>query len=229
MSVDGKTAMQNGESKWITSKYARQDVQKFRAKSSAILSSSTTILNDNSLLNVRYQELDKKTLSIFPKKIFQHPIRVIIDSKNRITPLHKIIYTQGKIWLMRLKSDKKLWPKNTIQVITQEHNKKINILSVLKLLGKSEINNLWIEAGSTLSGFLLNQHLIDELIIYISPKILGHEAKPLCMLYNKCRLFDSLQFHFQDVRQIGPDIRLILSPKKIKHNITQLKKEQFYL
>jgi len=67
--------MRNGDSKWITSKQARQDVQKFRAKSSVILSSSSTILSDNPLLNVRYKELDKKTLSIFPNKIFQHPIR----------------------------------------------------------------------------------------------------------------------------------------------------------
>lgn len=214
MSIDGKIAMQNGESKWITSKYARQDVQKFRAKSSAILSSSATVLTDNSLLNVRYEELDKHTLSIFPKKIFQQPIRVIIDSKNRITPLHNITQTQGKIWLIRLKYDHYLWPKNITQIIMKEDNKKINILSIFKLLGKHEINNLWIEAGSTLSGFLLNENLIDELILYIAPKMLGHEAKPLCMLYNKLKLIDSLKFNFTDICKIGPDIRLILFPEK---------------
>lgn len=216
MSIDGRIAMKNGESKWITSKYARQDVQKFRSKSSAILTSSSTILADNSLLNVRYEEFDKKTQSIFPKKIFQHPIRVIIDSKNRITPLHKIISTEGKIWLMRLKLDQYYWPKNITQVLTKKENKKIHILSVFKLLGKKEINNVWIEAGSSLSGFLLNAHLIDELIIYTAPKILGHEAKPLCLLKNKLTLLDSLQFKFQDVCKIGPDIRLILSPKNNK-------------
>jgi len=213
MSIDGRIAMQSGESKWITSKYARQDVQKFRAKSSVILTSSSTILKDNSLFNVRHNELDKNTLSMFPKKIFQHPIRVIIDSKNRLTPSYKIFNTEGKIWLMRLKSDKRLWPENTKQIITKEYNKKIDILSVLKFLGKSEINNVWIEAGSTLSGFLLNKNLIDELIIYIAPKILGHEAKPLCFIYNKLKLIDSLQFQFQKICKIGPDIRLILHPK----------------
>ncbi|QCI20588.1 bifunctional diaminohydroxyphosphoribosylaminopyrimidine deaminase/5-amino-6-(5-phosphoribosylamino)uracil reductase RibD [Buchnera aphidicola (Brachycaudus cardui)] len=216
MSIDGRIAMKTGESKWITSKYARQDVQKFRAKSSVILSSSSTILTDNSLLNVRYKEFDKHTLSIFPKKIFQHPIRVIIDSQNRITPLHKIIQTQGKIWLIRLKYDQYLWPKHITQILRKEHDKQINMLSLLKLLGKSQINNVWIEAGSSLSGFLLNQNLIDELIIYIAPKMLGHEAKPLCILYNKLKLIDSLEFNFQDICQIGPDIRLILSPKKNK-------------
>ncbi|AEO08798.1 riboflavin reductase [Buchnera aphidicola str. Ak (Acyrthosiphon kondoi)] len=205
--------MKNGASKWITSKYARQDVQKFRAKSSVILSSSSTILNDNPLLNVRLQEFDKKTLSIFPQKIFQHPIRVIIDSKNRVQPSHNIIKTEGKIWLIRLKSDKKMWPGNIAQIIEKEHNKKIDIFSLLKFLGRSEINNVWIEAGSTLSGFLLNAHLIDELIIYMAPKILGHEAKPLCKIYKKLKISDSLQFKFQDICNIGSDIRLILSPK----------------
>lgn len=213
MSIDGRIAMQSGESKWITSKYARQDVQKFRAKSSVILTSSSTILRDNSLLNIRYKEFDKKTLSVFPKKIFQHPIRVIIDSKNRLTPSHKIFNTKGKIWLMRLKLDKRSWPENTTQIIIKEHDKKIDMLSVFKFLGKSEINNVWIEAGSTLSGFLLNKNLIDELIIYMAPKILGHKAKPLCLIYNKLKLIDSLQFKFQEIYQIGSDIRLILNPK----------------
>lgn len=214
MSIDGRIAMKNGESKWITSKYSRQDVQKFRAKSSVILSTSSTILKDNSLLNVRYEDFDKKTLSIFPKKIFQPPIRVIIDSKNRITPSYNIFQTIGKIWLIRLKLDENIWPNNTSQILIQEKNKKINIFSVLKFLGKSEINNVWIEAGSSLSGYLLNKNLIDELIIYISPKILGHEAKPLCILNKKIKISDSLQFTFQKVCQIGPDIRIILYPKK---------------
>jgi len=206
--------MKNGNSKWITSKYARQDVQKFRAKSSVIMSSSSTILSDNPLLNVRYQEFDEKTLSIFPKKIFQHPIRVILDSKNRIKPSHNIIKTKGKVWLIRLKSDKNIWPINTKQIIVKSDNKKIDILSLFKFLGKSEINNVWIEAGSILSGFLLDSYLIDELIIYMAPKILGQEGIPLCTIYKKLKISNALQFKFQDICQIGPDIRLILFPKK---------------
>ncbi|QCI21743.1 bifunctional diaminohydroxyphosphoribosylaminopyrimidine deaminase/5-amino-6-(5-phosphoribosylamino)uracil reductase RibD [Buchnera aphidicola (Hyadaphis tataricae)] len=213
MSIDGRIAMQDGESKWITSKKARQDVQKFRARSSVILSSSATLLKDNPLLNVRYEEFNKKTLSIFPKQEFIQPIRVILDSQNRITPAYRIFKTQGKIWLIRLKSDEQLWPKNTNQIIIEEKNKKINILSVLQLLGRLNINNVWIEAGSTLSGFLLTEQLIDELIIYIAPKMLGHEAKPLCFIHKKLKLINSLQFKFKQIRQIDSDIRIILHPK----------------
>jgi riboflavin-specific deaminase-like protein len=216
MSIDGRIAMQNGESKWITSKYSRQDVQKFRAKSSAILTSSTTILNDNPLLTVRYQDFDTKTLSIFPKKIFQHPIRVIIDSKNRVKKTHKIIQTKEKILLMRLQSDKEQWPENIKQIIINPYKKHINILSVFKVLGNLEINNVWIEAGSTLSGFLLKSKLIDEIIIYIAPKILGHEAKPLFLIDQKLKLFECFQFNFKEIHQIGPDIRIKMEPKKEK-------------
>lgn len=217
MSVDGRIAMQNGESQWITSKYSRQDVQEFRAKSSAILTSSETILNDDPLLNVRHEDFNKKMSSKFPKKIFQHPIRVIIDSKNRIQKSHKIVQTKEKILLIRLKSDKEIWPKNIKQIIIEPNKKNIDILSLLKFLGKIEINTVWIEAGSTLSGHFLKLQLIDEIIIYIAPKILGHEAKPLFILKNKMQLFECLKFTFTDIHQIGPDIRIKLEPKNKKY------------
>ncbi|QCI17265.1 bifunctional diaminohydroxyphosphoribosylaminopyrimidine deaminase/5-amino-6-(5-phosphoribosylamino)uracil reductase RibD [Buchnera aphidicola (Aphis helianthi)] len=212
MSIDGRIAMQDGESKWITSQYSRQDVQMFRAKSSAILSSSKTILQDNAQLTVRKEEFNKTTLSKFPEHDFKHPIRVIIDSQNRMKKSHKIMHTKEKILLMRLKPDNELWPENIKQIIIKPYKNKINIKSTLKFLGNLNINNLWIEAGSTLSGCLLKMQLIDEIIIYIAPKILGHEAKPLFVLKNDLKLFECFKFNFLDFRKIGPDIRLILEP-----------------
>ncbi|QFQ32619.1 bifunctional diaminohydroxyphosphoribosylaminopyrimidine deaminase/5-amino-6-(5-phosphoribosylamino)uracil reductase RibD [Buchnera aphidicola (Aphis fabae)] len=214
MSIDGRTAMKTGESKWITSKDSRQDVQIFRAKSSAILSSSTTIIHDNAQLTVRKKEFNSKILSKFPEKDFKHPIRVIIDSKNQMKKSHKIMHTKEKILLIRLKPDNELWPDNIKQIIIKPYKKKINIISTLKFLGNLEINNVWIEAGSTLSGSLLKMQLIDEIIIYIAPKILGHEAKPLFLLKNHLKLFECIKFNFVDFKKIGPDIRLILEPQK---------------
>lgn len=118
---------------------------------------------------------------------------------------------------MRLKSDKEKWPKNIKQIIIKPYKEKVDILSVLKHLGNLEINNLWIEAGSNLSGYFLKLKLIDEIIIYIAPKILGHEAKPLFIFENKLKLFESLQFDFKDIRRIGPDIRLKLEPKNKRY------------
>ena len=133
MSIDGRIAMKNGESKWITSKYARQDVQMFRAKSSAILSSSKTIIKDNAQLTVRKEEFNKKTLSIFPEKDFKHPIRVIIDSKNRIKKSHKIMHTKEKILLMRLKSDNELWPDNIKQILIKNNFDQFTIILTLNI------------------------------------------------------------------------------------------------
>ncbi|QIQ41463.1 MAG: 5-amino-6-(5-phosphoribosylamino)uracil reductase [Buchnera aphidicola (Aphis urticata)] len=204
--------MKNGESKWITSKYSRQDVQMFRAKSSAILSSSKTILRDNAKLTVRKEEFNKKTLFKFPEKDFNHPIRVIIDSRNKMRKSHPIMDTKDTILLIRLKPDNELWPKNIKQIIIKPYKNKINIISTLKFLGNIEINNLWIEAGGHLSGSLLKMKLIDEIIIYIAPKILGHEAKPLCFLKNNLKLFECIKFNLLNFKKIGPDIRLILQP-----------------
>ena len=214
MSIDGIIAMKTGESKWITSQDSRQDVQVFRAKSSAILSTSKTIINDNAQLTVRKEEFNKKILSQFPEKNFKHPIRVIIDSQNRINKSHKIMNTKEKILLIRLKQDDELWPDNVKQIIIKPYKKKINVLSTLKFLGELEINTVWIEAGSKLSGALLKMKLIDEIIIYIAPKILGHEAKPLFFLKNNLKLFECIKFNFLNLKKIGPDIRLILEPQK---------------
>lgn len=214
MSIDGRIAMKTGESKWITSQDSRQDVQVFRAKSSAILSTSKTIINDNAQLTVRKEEFNKKILSQFPEKNFKHPIRVIIDSQNRINKSHKIMNTKEKILLIRLKQDDELWPDNVKQIIIKPYKKKINVLSTLKFLGELEINTVWIEAGSKLSGALLKMQLIDEIIIYVAPKILGHEAKPLFFLKNNLKLFECIKFNFLDLKKIGPDIRLILEPQK---------------
>lgn len=214
MSLDGRIALKNGNSKWITSKYARQDVQTFRAKSSAILSTSSTVLTDNPQLNIRTKELDKKILPIFPHKIFKHPIRVLIDSQNRIQLRHKIIQIKEPIWLIRLKSDQQLWPKHVTELIVKPYQNKINILSLFKILGTKEINNIWVESGSAFSGLLLKLGVIDEVIIYIAPIILGHNAKPLCILNNQIKLFECLKFKLKNFCKIGPDIRLIFQPKK---------------
>ncbi len=217
MSVDGRIAMKSGESKWITSKYSRQDVQMFRAKSSAILSTSKTIIHDHARLTVRKQEFSKKILSKFPEKDFIHPYRIIVDSKNKIKKSHKIMHTKEKILLIRLKRDNEIWPENVKQIIIKPYKNKVDIMSMFKFLGNLEINNIWIEAGSSLAGSLLKMKIIDEIVLYIAPKTLGHEGKPLFFLKNSFKLFECIKFNFLDLKKIGPDIRLILEPReKIK-------------
>lgn len=100
-SVDGRTAMASGESQWITSPQARRDVQRLRAQSHAILTSSATVLADDPALTVRWAELDASTQASYPQENLRQPVRIVIDSQNRVTPAHRIVQQPGETWIAR--------------------------------------------------------------------------------------------------------------------------------
>ncbi|XBC37559.1 MAG: bifunctional diaminohydroxyphosphoribosylaminopyrimidine deaminase/5-amino-6-(5-phosphoribosylamino)uracil reductase RibD [Buchnera aphidicola (Meitanaphis elongallis)] len=213
-SIDGRTALNNGLSKWITSYESRQDVQTYRKKSDAIISSSSSIITDNSLLTVRKQPIQKLSKKILhSQNDIKQPLRVIIDSKNRITPSHKCIKEPGKTLLIRLQNDNKDWPKNVEQIVLNNTQSKINLIELLKFLGKREINTVLVESGASLSGAFLKLNVINEIIIYIAPKLLGHYAKPLFILKNYQKLSLVPKFHFKNIIKIGKDIKLTLVKK----------------
>lgn len=215
-SLDGRTAMSSGESKWITSVQSRQDVQCFRAESDVILSTSSTILADNPRLNVRWSYFSEKMKNLYTQNQIRQPLRVIIDSSNRVLPTHRVIQNRGKVILVRVKKDELNWPKAVEQLLipTTNHDghNKINLKELIKNLAYREMNNIWVEAGPTLSGALLNFGLVDELVLYQAIKFLGSNAKPLCWLPNIKNLKDIKTFKLIDMQNIGPDIRLILQP-----------------
>lgn len=215
-SIDGRTALNNGNSKWITSHHARQDVQNIRKNSDAIISSSKTILYDNPLLTVRktYHKSLVNSPNYFEKRIHKQPIRVIIDSKNRVQPYHRCIQQPGNTLLIRLKRDKKNWPNNVEQVILRNKNdKKINLIDLINTLGMRKINNILIEAGPLLSSSFLKLNVVNELIIYMAPKLLGNYAKPLFFLKNYINLSETPKFIFKKISKIGTDLKLILIKK----------------
>jgi diaminohydroxyphosphoribosylaminopyrimidine deaminase/5-amino-6-(5-phosphoribosylamino)uracil reductase len=213
ISLDGRIAMANGESKWITSIDARHDVQNLRAQSSAILSSSSTVLTDNPLLTVRWEELNEQIQDTIDYDNLRQPIRVIVDGSNRITPDHQICNQLGETWLMRHHLDEKpLWQENVKQLLVPKSGQYLDLKAILYELGKQEINLLWVEAGGNLSGALLQHHMVDELIVYISPKLLGSTALAFCHLEGLSNLADALRFSFSNVQNVGPDLRLTLQP-----------------
>jgi diaminohydroxyphosphoribosylaminopyrimidine deaminase/5-amino-6-(5-phosphoribosylamino)uracil reductase len=211
-SLDGRTAMASGESQWITSSAARADVQNFRAQSSAILSSSATVLADNPSLNVRWSELDSSTQSIYPHENLRQPLRIIIDSQNRVTPQHKLVNQPGDTWLARLQVDAMIWPESTQQWVVPERDNRVDLVLMMMMLAKRQVNSIWVEAGAELAGALLQAGLVDELIIYMAPKLLGDSGRALCMLPGLQSLRDAPEFTFSDVRQVGPDLRLRMKP-----------------
>ena len=212
-SLDGRTAMASGESQWITGAQARRDVQRLRAQSSAILSTSATVLADNPALTVRWPELDSETREMLPEAQLRQPVRIIIDSDNRVTPQHKLIQQPGSSWLMRRMPDEAVWPERVTQIAVPEVNNKLDLVAMMMLLGQRQINSIWVEAGATLAGALLRAGLVDELIVYLAPKLLGNAARGLCELPGLTQLADAPEFSFSDIRQVGDDLRLTLTPR----------------
>ncbi|UVK79379.1 MAG: fused diaminohydroxyphosphoribosylaminopyrimidine deaminase/5-amino-6-(5-phosphoribosylamino)uracil reductase [Sodalis sp. Ffu] len=216
-SLDGRTAMASGESQWITSTQARQDVHRFRAESDAILSSSATVLADDPALNVRWSLLPKDVQHIYPQNELRQPVRVIIDSANRVTPAHRVVKGEGRTWLATLRRPAQEWPPSVEQLLLpiiyqQGSDERLDLVELMLQLGRREINSIWVEAGAGLAGALLNAGLVDEMILYLATKLLGADARPLCLLPRLEYLSEVLVFELCDMRQIGPDIRLILKP-----------------
>jgi len=217
-SLDGKTAMQNGESKWITSSDARCDVQKLRAQSCAIIAGADSIITDNAKMTVRWSELGELKESYQEEKIRQ-PLRVVIDSKNRLTPDLELFSQKSAIILVRGEIDKtglenlQQWPHFVEQVQlpmvkTNAGDEKINLTSLLTLLAQRGLNDVLIESGAHLAGAFIEQNLVDELILYQAPKLMGGDGKNLIEMANVSTLAQAKPLSIIDVRQVGCDIRI---------------------
>ncbi|MEI2266545.1 bifunctional diaminohydroxyphosphoribosylaminopyrimidine deaminase/5-amino-6-(5-phosphoribosylamino)uracil reductase RibD [Erwinia sp. CGal63] len=212
-SLDGRTAMASGESQWITSPEARRDVQRLRAQSSAILTTSATVLADDPSLTVRWDELNQDVQAAYARQHLRQPVRVVIDSQNRVTPQHRLIAQPGETWLARQQPDEQKWPDNVEQFSVPSVQGRTDLVALLMLLGRRQINTVWVEAGAELAGALLAAGVVDELIVYLAPKLLGDGARGLCHLPALAQLAEAPTFIFSDSRQVGPDLRLTLTPR----------------
>lgn len=210
MSIDGKTAMASGESKWITGAQARADVQQYRAKASAILSTSQTVLADDPSLNVRWEELPPDVKADYPQEKLRQPVRVILDSSHKVRSDFKVFLTESPVWLVG-EEDYSLtdFPHFTDYLKLDRNQGETRLQALMAELGKRQINTLWVEAGATLAGALIAENLVDELIIYMAPKLLGDQARDLCHLPNLTQLADAPLWQLQSCEPIGDDLKLI--------------------
>ncbi|MCR3755815.1 MAG: fused diaminohydroxyphosphoribosylaminopyrimidine deaminase/5-amino-6-(5-phosphoribosylamino)uracil reductase [Sodalis sp. Psp] len=216
ISLDGRTAMASGQSQWITSLQSRQDVQQFRAESDAILSTAATVLTDDPALTVCWSSLPTDVRDLYPQEQLRQPVRVIVDSTNRVKPEHRAVQGDGLTWLVRLAPDALSWPSSVEQLTlpAQLHQGvvRLDLMMLMMQLGYRQLNSIWVEAGAGLADALLTAGLVDELILYQAPKLLGANALPLCFLPELTRLKDVPTFTLLDISRIGPDIRLRLKP-----------------
>ncbi|TRX57533.1 bifunctional diaminohydroxyphosphoribosylaminopyrimidine deaminase/5-amino-6-(5-phosphoribosylamino)uracil reductase RibD [Thalassomonas sp. M1454] len=208
-SLDGRTAMANGESKWITGADARSDVQRFRAESCAIISGADTVISDNAKLNVRYDELGYVQESLTQEQVRQ-PVRIIIDTKNRLTPDLAIFTSNSPIILVRVDLEtEQQWPHFVEQMIVKVKNAQADLHDLLIKLAQRGLNTIWLESGARLAGAFLSENLVDELVLYQAPKIMGDNARGLFDLPQLTHLSDAISLEFNDVRMVGDDLRII--------------------
>ena len=204
-SIDGNTSLKSGESKWITSEYAREDVQKLRANACAILTGVRTVNNDNPNLNVR-----KRDSNLQPK-------RFILDSHLSIKPDLPILQ-QENIFLvygddLNNNFDNLIKTKAKLVKIPLKNN-QIDLPLFISHLEEYGVNNLLVEAGPNLTGSMIEAGYYDDLIIYIAPTLLGSDANNLVKLTQIKNIKQKIKFSFEDVRLIGPDLRVTLKAVK---------------
>ena len=211
LSLDGRTALKTGESQWITGKSARLDVQRLRARSSAILTSAKTIMDDNPSLNLRLSKSDLDQ-NIEPRQ----PVRIIVDAKLRLTGKERIFGTKGEIWIYTLNSspfdiERLVAAGAQVTILDDSGSDNINLTKLMTHLAKREINEVHTECGQTLAGALVQQRLVDEIMVYMAPKILGSRSIGAFDLGLVSRMSESVNCNIEQVRQFDNDLRLKLS------------------
>lgn len=202
-SLDGQTALSNGQSQWITSPQARQDVQKYRAQSGAILSTSKTVIDDNAALNVRWGDLPQSVQASYLEQDLRQPIRVILDRQQQLTPELKLFHADGGTLIVSEQGDMTPKINNQQQIELRE--------TLAELASLHNINHVWVEAGATLASSLIRADLVDELILYLAPKIMGSDGRGLLGALGLEEMADVIELDIKDVRQIGNDIRIVAS------------------
>lgn len=192
-SLDGRTAMASGESQWITSAASRKDVQKWRARSSAIVTGIETVLADDPSMNVRDPDFDTAG---------RQPLRVVMDSEFHFPEDAKMIKLEGENLIF---TTREIDQKNVIK-IDPNSDQKVDLKKAMKVLAEKEINEVLVEAGPTLSGAFIQAGLVDELIIYLAPKLLGDAARPLVNLPGLEKLADCVQLDIKSMKKIGEGV-----------------------
>jgi len=199
MSLDGRTALASGESQWITSHAARQDVHRLRAQSSAILTGIDTVLADDPALTAR---LDAEVLQ---------PLRIVLDSQLRMPAGAQLAKLPGRSLILTCSED-----RHKMAALEHagfevhriaENNGRIDLRALMVFLGDLHINDLFVEAGPTLNGALLAENRVDEWIVYMAPCVLGDRGRGLFNL-NVETMADKKTLTLTDARQVGPDLKL---------------------
>lgn len=202
-SLDGKTALNNGASQWITGEAARRDGHRFRARSCAVLTGIGTVLADDPQLGVRHVETTRQ------------PLRVVVDSRLEIPINAKLLRGEGELIFTATDGEKikALRDRGARPMVLPDTNTsapgKVDLVKMMQQLAEFEINEVLVEAGFKLNGALIKAGLVDELVIYLAPHLLGDVARGMLNLPELTDLAGRRELKIQDLRMLGQDIRII--------------------
>ena len=214
-SLDGRTAMQSGESQWITGAAARSDVQRLRARSSAVLTGVDTVLMDNASLTVRAAQLGLPDAEA-ERAAERQPLRVVLDSQLRLPASTAMLSLPGSTLVATAQPDNQpsaiALSASGAQVLSLPGaDGRVDLSALLSWLAQhAQCNELLIECGATLAGSVLSEGLVDELVLYMAPTLLGSSARPLFELPLD-EMAQQYRLQLTDRRQLGDDLRLTLS------------------
>lgn len=210
-SLDGRTALANGESQWITGSDSRRDVQHFRASSCAVLTGSGTVRKDNPSLLVRTEQAQ---FGDYPLDTVRQPLRVVLEGRQALYANYQLFNDGYPVWLVSSSDfennehfNRTFPPSVSVKKINQQDFYP-DLSTLLKQLGQQECNQIWVEAGPTLVGAFIQQGLCDELIVYLAGKLMGHTALPLVNLPEFNALNQVPELHLKNCTTFGNDVRL---------------------
>lgn len=200
MSLDGRTAMASGESRWVTAPPARADVQRLRARSCAIVTGIGTVLADDPALTVRLDGARRQ------------PLRVVLDPRLRTPPGARLLREPGATLIVAALAEpsavEALRAAGAEVILLPDGAGRIDLPALLAELARREVNELLVEAGATLGGAFLSAGLLDELVLYFAPKLLGDGARGLFHLPGLERMADAVELEIADLRAVGRDWRV---------------------
>ncbi|WP_257296005.1 bifunctional diaminohydroxyphosphoribosylaminopyrimidine deaminase/5-amino-6-(5-phosphoribosylamino)uracil reductase RibD [Endozoicomonas sp. YOMI1] len=217
MSLDGRTAMASGESQWITGPRARSEVQKLRAQSCAIITGVGSILHDNSSLTVRPDELGLANAEAICKR---QPLRVVLDSTLQTPVDAKVISGPGHCLIVTTSQccpeKKALLEQAGAEVLMLDNDEgitagRVNLPALLAELGRRECNEVLLETGAQLAGSMMAENLIDELVVFMAPVLMGSAARPLLNLPLQS-MSEKKELVIKDIRAIGNDWKITARP-----------------
>jgi len=210
-SLDGRTALADGVSRWITGEAARADVQRLRARASAVVTGIGTVLADDPELTVRDPGLEL---------LGRRPLRVVLDSRLRIPVTARVLDESAPaiVFTTQAAPDTSAFGERSIRIETLPgRDGRIDLAALLDRLGALECNEILVEAGPALAGAFLEDRRVDEFVLYVAPCVLGDAARPMFRLPPLERMTDRYDFRVHDADRIGDDLRVVLRPQGAGH------------